>query len=58
MQNQEITTRRFETPALEAFFKQLLGWREVGEQCAPGADFGLACTLHNNVKVLFEGGQQ
>lgn len=54
VQNEQIATGRLERAALQGLFEKLLWWGQVVEQGAPGADFGLARTLDNDVKVALE----
>jgi len=59
VQHQQISSRRFEIAAIEAFLEQLEWRRQVGEQGAPGSKLGLARTLHNDGEVVgWEGGEE
>lgn len=58
MQDEQIAASGLEGASLEGFFKELLGRGQVIKQSTPGADLGLAGTLDDNVKILFERGKK
>lgn len=58
MQNEKIPTRRFEQAAGEGVFEELRWWREIGEERAPGCEFGFAGALDHDVEELSEAGEK
>jgi len=58
MQDEQIASRGLQEAPFQGLFEEVLRGREVLEEGAPGADFGFAGALDEDVEVGGEGGEE
>lgn len=54
---EEVPDSCFEGVEFESLFEKVFGRGQVGEESAPGSEFGFPGALHHNVKI-FPGGER